>query len=199
MTKAEKTRTCFACSKKDEKTNLIRWVVFKEKVVSDLTQKMEGRALYTHYSKECVLNFFNTKKFPEKFLCSPPVFEVDKSEILDFIKSKIISSINYFVSICRKSGMVAKGQSLIVEKTKKGQKFKYLVNATDVSEKTVAEVEKATGMKSFAAELDKSEIGAMFDGRPVGVFALIESAQSEKLFFYIGLLRKFISGDKNDS
>jgi predicted RNA-binding protein YlxR (DUF448 family) len=196
MKRNNQERTCFACSGTDSKEKLLRWVAVAEKIMPDWLQKIEGRSLYTHYSKDCISNFLSSRKLPEKFFHGTPVFEIAQENIFGFFKERAVDSISHFLSICRKSGVVFKGQNLIMEKAKKGQKFKYLICAADVSENTVTDVERVTGMHCFKTGLDKSALGSMFDGRPTGVFALVESAQSEKLFFYMNLLEKFISGDK---
>jgi predicted RNA-binding protein YlxR (DUF448 family) len=196
MKRTDIERTCFACNGKDRKENLMRWVAVSGKILPDWLQRIDSRSIYTHYSQECVSTLLNSRKLPEKFFPGTPFFEIGREQIFSFIKERTIESINYFMSICRKSGVVFKGQNLIMDKAKKGQRFKYIICANDVSQNTVTDVERVTGMHCFKAGLDKSAVGAMFDGRPAGVFALVESAQSEKLFFYMNLLEKFISGDK---
>jgi len=196
MKRTDRERTCFACNGTDSKENLMKWVAVAGRILPDWLQKIEARSIYTHYSKNCISAFLNSRKLPEKFFHGIPVFEIGQERIFSFLKERSVDSISHFLSICRKSGVVFKGQNLIMEKAKKGQKFKYLICASDVSENTVSDVERVTGMHCFKTGLDKSAVGEMFDGRPTGVFALVESAQSEKLFFYMNLLEKFISGDK---
>lgn len=191
-----KERMCVTCNGREEKGKLLRWVNVGGKIVPDWTGKIEAKSLYTHFSRECISGFYKSTRVPEKFAEKKPGFAVPHNEILGFINSRITESIDHFMSICRKSGVVFKGQNLAMSHAKQGMKFKYLICAADVSKKTVSTVERVLDLKSFVIILTKDQIGAMFDGRPAGVLAFIESEQTEKLFFYMGLLENFIiSGD----
>jgi predicted RNA-binding protein YlxR (DUF448 family) len=191
-----KERMCITCNGREEKENLLRWVSADGRVVPDWTGKIDARSFYTHFSRDCITGLYKNRKVPVSSSDKKPEFEVGVDEIFNFISSRITDSIDYFLSICKKSGVVFKGQNLIMEQAKKGKKFRYLVCAGDVSPKTVSSVEKVLGLKSFKTGLTKDQVGSMFDGRPAGVLAFTGSEQTERLFFYFNLLENFtISGD----
>ena len=188
-------RTCIVCGGKDSKENLLRWVIAENLLVPDWTRKLEGRAVYTHFDKKCLCGIYGAKKVFAQFGIKDGGFGIPEEEIIGFAAKQTDKSVSYFVSICRKSGVLVKGQNLIAEAAKKGTKFSNLFFATDASEKTVTELENKTGLHGTATGLSKDEWGKKFDGRGVAVFALKPSKQSEKLMFYMNLLNNFTSGD----
>jgi predicted RNA-binding protein YlxR (DUF448 family) len=188
-------RTCIVCGGKENKENLLRWVATENLLVPDWTRKLEGRAVYTHFDKKCLCGIYGAKKVFAQFGIKEGSFGIPETEILDFVTRQADKSVSYFVSICRKSGVLVKGQNLIAEAARKGTKFSNIFFATDASAKTVAELENKTGLQAAATGLSKDEWGKKFDGRGVAVFALKPSKQSEKLMFYMNLLNNFTSGD----
>lgn len=188
-------RTCIVCGGKENKENLLRWVAAENLIVPDWIRKLEGRAVYTHFDKKCLCGIYGAKKVFAQFGISDGNFSVPETEILDFAAKQADKSVFYFISICRKSGVLVKGQNLIAEAARRGTKFSHLFFATDASAKTVAEIENKTGLQGIATRLSKDELGRKFDGRAVAVFALKPSKQSEKLIFYMNLLNNFTSGD----
>lgn len=190
-----KERTCLSCGEKESKEKLLKWVNLNGVVVPDWAQKNEGRSVYTHLRKECIYGIYDLKKLPAKFFENTPGFAIDKKNIMNFVKEQSFRSLNYFISLCIKSGVLFKGQNLIMDQSKQGKTFKYLICAADISERTISEVEKTLNKESFRTDLSKLELGAMIDGRPSAVIALTNSEQSEKAYFYMSLLKNFISGD----
>ena len=188
-------RTCIVCGGKTGKENLLRWVIAGNELVPDWTRKLEGRAVYTHFDKECLCGIYGTKKVFTQFGIRDGIFGVPETEISDFVRSQADRSVCYFISLCRKSGVLVKGQNLIAETVKRGTKFSHLFFATDASAKTVAELEKKTGLQGIKTIFSKDFFGKKFDGRGVSVLALKPSKQSEKLMFYMNLLNNFTSGD----
>jgi len=188
-------RTCIVCGGKENKENLLRWVAAENLLVPDWTRKLEGRAVYTHFDKKCLCGIYSAKKVFAQFGITDGIFSVPETEIIDFATRQADKSVSYFVSICRKSGVLVKGQNLIAEAARKGTKFSNIFFATDASAKTVAELENKTGLHGTATGLSKDEWGKKFDGRGVAVFALKPSKQSEKLMFYMNLLNNFTSGE----
>lgn len=188
-------RTCIVCGGKGSKENLLRWVAAGNLIVPDWTRKLEGRAVYTHFDRECICGIYGAKKVFAQFGVKDGSFGVPEAEILDFVRNQTDRSVSYFISICRKSGVLVKGQNLIADAAKKGIKFSNLFSASDASEKTVAELENKTGLQAAATGLSKEEWGKKFDGRDVAVFAIKPSKQSEKLIFYMNLLNNFTAGD----
>lgn len=61
-------RMCAICNVKKEKNELIR-LVKKDKIIVDLTGKMQGRGAYICYDKKCLEKAIKTKKL-EKTLNS---------------------------------------------------------------------------------------------------------------------------------
>lgn len=188
-------RTCVFCGGKAEKEHLLRWVIAENLLVPDWTQKLEGRAVYTHFDKKCLCGIYSAKKVFSQFDMKDGSFGIPETEIVDFATKQADKSVYYFISICRKSGVLVKGQNLIAEAAKKGTKFSNLFFASDASAKTVAELENKTGLHGTATTMSKEYWGKKFDGRSVAVFALKPSKQSEKLMFYMNLLNNFTSGD----
>ena len=188
-------RTCVFCGGKAGKGTLLKWVMLRDKLLPDWTQKEEGRSVYTHFDKKCLCGIYGSKKVFSQFGVQNGTFGIPETEILDFVRNQIHKSVGYYISLCRKSGVLVKGQNLVAGSVERGVRFSTLVFAADISEKTVAELEKRTGLHGFSSCLSKEELGKKFDGRGVAVFALKTSNQSEKLMFYMNLLNNFTSGD----
>ena len=111
------------------------------------------------------------------------------------MKKQAEKSVSYYIALCRKSRVLLKGQNLISEEADQKTVFSALFFANDASAKTIAELEKKTGLKGNVINFSKKELGRKFDGREVAVFVLKPSQQSEKLMFYMNLLNNFTSGD----
>ena len=187
-------RSCVVCGGRGEKEELLRWVEAGNVLVPDWTQKLEVRAVYTHYDKKCVCGIYVSKKALSSFeKCSS--FGVQQEKILGFVRTQAEKSSDYYLAICRRSGVLVKGQNLIAEEAGKGTVFAALLFASDASEKTIKELEKKTGLKGFKTVISKDELGGKFDGRGVSALALKHAKQSEKLMFYMNLLNNFTSGD----
>lgn len=187
-------RSCVFCGGRGEKEDLLRWVNAGGTLVPDWTQKLEGRSVYTHFDKCCLLGIYGSKKALSSFEnCS--AFGVPQDKIIDFVRMQAEKSFDYYFAICRRSGVLLKGQNLICDEAGKGMIFSALVFAADASEKTAAELEKKTGLKGVKTILSKDVLGKKFDGRVVSVIALKPAKQSEKLMFYMNLLNNFTSGD----
>ncbi len=187
-------RNCVFCSGRDDKENLLRWVAVAGTLVPDWTQKLEGRAVYTHFEKKCLCGIYGLKKVFSSFdNCTS--FGVPQDKIIDFVRSQAEKSFDYYFAICRRSGVLLKGQNLIAEEAGKGTVFAAILFASDASGKTVAELEKKTGLNGIKSMFTKELLGKKFDGRGVSVLALKPSKQSEKLMFYMNLLNNFTSGD----
>ena len=188
-------RSCVVCGGRGEKEELLRWVEAGNVLVPDWTQKLEGRAVYTHYDKKCVCGIYGAKKALTSFEnCTS--FGVPQEKILDFVRTQAEKSFDYYFAICRRSGVLLKGQNLIAEEAAGGTAFAALLFACDASEKTIKELEKKTGLKGFKTVISKDDLGRKFDGRSVSALALKPSKQSEKLMFYMNLLNNFTtSGD----
>ncbi|MBP5406219.1 YlxR family protein [bacterium] len=188
-------RTCVFCGGKDSKKNLLRWVMFRDKLLPDWTQKTEGRSVYTHFDKKCLCGIYGSKKVFPQFGVQNGSFGIPETEILDFVKKQAEKSVSYYIALCRKSRVLLKGQNLISEEADQKTVFSALFFANDASVKTIAELEKKTGLKGTPTNFSKRELGKKFDGREVAVFVLKPSQQSEKLMFYMNLLNNFTSGD----
>lgn len=187
-------RSCVFCGGRGEKEELLRWVAAGNALFPDWTQKLEGRAVYTHFDKKCVCGIYDAKKALSSFeRCDS--FGVPREKILDFVRTQAEKSFDYYLAICRRSGVLLKGQNLIAEEADKGTAFISLVFASDASEKTIKELEKKTGLKGFKTVISKDGLGRKFDGRGVSALALKPSKQSEKFMFYMNLLNNFTSGD----
>ena len=187
-------RSCVFCGGRDNKENLLRWVAAGGALIPDWTQKLDGRSVYTHFDKKCLCCIYGAKKVFSSFEnCTS--FGVPQEKILDFVRMQAEKSFGYYLAICRRSGVLLKGQNLIAEEADKGTVFTAILFASDASERTVRELEKKTGLKGLKMPLSKDFLGKNFDGRSVSVLALKPSKQSEKLMFYMNLLNNFTSGD----
>lgn len=187
-------RSCIFCGGRDEKENLLRWVAAGGILVPDWTQKLEGRSVYTHFDKKCLCGIYGAKKALSSFEnCTS--FGVTQEKILDFVRTQAEKSFDYYFAICRRSGVLLKGQNLIAEEAEAGTALTAVLFACDASERTVRELEKKTGLKGLKTVFSKDFFGKFFDGRGVSALALKPSKQSEKLMFYMNLLNNFTSGD----
>ena len=187
-------RSCVFCGGRDEKENLLRWVAAGGIIVPDWTQKLEGRSVYTHFDKKCLCGIYGAKKALSSFEnCTS--FGVAQEKILDFVRTQAEKSFDYYFAICRRSGVLLKGQNLIAEESEAGTALTAVLFACDASERTVRELEKKTGLKGLKTVFSKDFFGKFFDGRGVSALALKPSKQSEKLMFYMNLLNNFTSGD----
>ena len=187
-------RSCVFCGGRDNKENLLRWVAAGSVLVPDWTQKLEGRSVYTHFDRKCLCGIYGAKKAFSSFEnCTS--FGVPQDKILDFVRAQAEKSFDYYFAICRRSGVLLKGQNLIAEEADSGTVLTAIIFASDASERTVRELEKKTGIKGVKTIFSKDFLGKNFDGRGVSVIALKPSKQSEKLMFYMNLLNNFTSGD----
>ena len=187
-------RSCVFCGGREDKENLLRWVAAGSVLVPDWTQKLEGRSVYTHFDRKCLCGIYGVKKVFSSFEnCTS--FGVPQEKILDFVRTQAEKSFDYYFAICRRSGVLLKGQNLIAEEADCGTAFAAILFASDASGRTVRELEKKTGLKGVKTALSKDFFGKKFDGRSVSVLALKPSKQSEKLMFYMNLLNNFTSGD----
>ena len=187
-------RSCVFCGGRDNKENLLRWVVAGSVLVPDWTQKLEGRSVYTHFDRKCLCGIYGAKKV-FSFFENCAAFGVPQDKILDFVRAQAEKSVDYYFAICRRSGVLLKGQNLIAEEADSGTVLTAIIFASDASERTVRELEKKTGIKGVKTIFSKDFLGKKFDGRGVSVIALKPSKQSEKLIFYMNLLNNFTSGD----
>ncbi len=187
-------RTCVFCGGRDNKENLLRWVAAGGILVPDWTQKLDGRSVYTHFDRKCLCGIYGVKKVFSSFEnCTS--FGVPQEKILDFVRIQAEKSFDYYFAICRRSGVLLKGQNLIAGEADCGTAFAAILFASDASDRTVRELEKKTGSKGIKTIFSKDFFGKKFDGREVSVIALKPSKQSEKLMFYMNLLNNFTSGD----
>lgn len=187
-------RSCVFCGGRGEKESLLRWVAAGGVLVPDWTQKLDGRSVYTHFDKKCICGIYGAKKALSSFEnCTS--FGVPQEKILDFVRTQAEKSFDYYFAICRRSGVLLKGQNLIAEEADEGTALAAILFASDASERTVRELERKTGLKSIKTIFSKDFFGKKFDGRGVSALALKPSKQSEKLMFYMNLLNNFTSGD----
>lgn len=187
-------RSCVFCGGRGEKESLLRWVAAGGVLVPDWTQKLDGRSVYTHFDKKCICGIYGAKKALSSFEnCTS--FGVPQEKILDFVRTQAEKSFDYYFAICRRSGVLLKGQNLIAEEADEGTALVAILFASDASERTVRELEKRTGLKGTKTIFSKDFFGKKFDGRAVSALALKPSKQSEKLMFYMNLLNNFTSGD----
>jgi len=189
-----KERTCISCGEKAEGNELLRWFNFKGKILPDWLGNLEGRSIYTHYSKECVEELYNRKKFSSKFYEGNPEYFYSQDKIFMHIAQQAQKSFGHFLSLARKSGAVIKGQNFIISKLKEGTDIKHCFYALDTSSNTEKLMKKnVDGAKQLM--FAKKDLGSYFDGRDTAVFALDSSQLSDKIVFYIKVFEKFISGD----
>ena len=188
-------RTCVFCNGKADKENLLRWVLMGGRLFPDWTGKADGRAVYTHYDKKCVCGIYGARKLSSAFGGDSVSFGIPETEILEFVRSQAEKSFDYYFSICRKSGVLLKGQNLLAEEIEKGTVFSALLFASDASERTCRELERKAGTTGGKLHFTKDELGKKFDGRGVSAIAMKPSKQSEKFMFYMNLLNNFTSGD----
>jgi predicted RNA-binding protein YlxR (DUF448 family) len=192
---ATKERTCIICGKTAPKGELLRWIASNGTVSPDWTQKLGGRSVYTCFSSRCLSGIYS-KRFNPAFCDNFAGFGIDKSQIFDFVKENAQRSRDWYFNICLKSGVLVKGQNLIAESARAGTVFSRLFFAEDAAENTVSSTERALGLTGIRLDLKKEELGGLFDGREVSVFALKPSEQSEKLVFYMYLSGFFTHQEK---
>lgn len=191
-----KERSCIICGKTALKGTLLRWVSVNGVISPDWTQKFGGRSVYTCFSPKCLSGIYSMKRFNPAFCDNFAGFGVDKSQIFDFVKENAQKSREYYFNVCLKSGVLLKGQNLIADSARSGCGFSRLFFAEDAAENTVSAAEHALGLSGTRLNLKKEELGALFDGREVSVFALKPSEQSEKLVFYMFLSGFFTHQEK---
>ena len=189
-----KERTCISCNERAAGNDLLRWLNINGKIVPDWLGTLEGRAVYTHYKRECIEALYDRKKFSSKFYQSNPDYLYSRDRIFDHLREQARRSIGHFLSLARKSGVVIKGQNLIVANVKNGMNLKYCLYAVDASSRTVKLMKKNIDNVK-GVPFTKSDLGNFFDGRETAVFALNSSQISEKIVFYIKVFENFISGD----
>ncbi len=190
-----KERTCVTCGKKESKDKLLRWVVFKEKIHPDWTQKFPGRSIYTHHSKFCVEGFYDSPKLAAKLLLKKIHHHISKDEVLKHIENQSFTSVKHFFYLGIKSGVLVKGQNLIEECARKQDVFKVCFTASDVAQRTLKNMINIFGERLVKTKLTKDEMGSIIDGRPLGVVAFKGSEMAEKSRFYIDVINNLRSGD----
>ena len=189
-----KERTCISCGGKAEGSNLLRWLNIRGKIMPDWLGNLEGRAVYTHYSRDCIESLYDRNKFSSKFFQGRSDYFYPKDIIFSHIREQAERSFRHFLSLARKSGAVIKGQNLIVASLKNGADLKYCLHAADASSRTVKLMKRnIDNVKEVS--FTKSDLGNFFDGRDTAVFALNSSQISEKIVFYVKVFENFISGD----
>lgn len=188
-------RTCVTCGGITGRNSMLRWVNINGTVSPDWMQKIEGRSVYTHFCRECVDGIFTMKKLPSRFATDFTNFIPVREKIAEYVVEQAKKSLDHFISLSLKSGKLLKGQELISVHAKKGTHFKYCIAASDLSEKTLSNIEKKLSIPVRKTSLNKETLGLMIDGRPCGIFVLYESELSEKVCFYLNLVENFISGD----
>lgn len=189
-----KERSCISCGEKAPGTELLRWLNVNGKIFPDWIGNLEGRAIYTHLNAKCIRELYDRKGFSSKFYQGSPEHQYPRDQIAAHLRTQAQRSIEHFLSLAKKSGVVTKGQNLIVARIKEGAEFKYCFYASDASERTVRMMQKnlvSVQLISF----DKKSLGNFFDGRDTAVFALDASEISDKIVFYINVFENFISGD----
>lgn len=191
-----KERSCIVCGRTATKGELLRWIAVNGTVMPDWTQKFGGRSVYTCFSPKCLSGIYFVKRFNPAFCDNFAGFGVEKSQIFDFVRENARKSMEYYFNICISSGVLLKGQSLIADSARSGTEFSELFFAGDAAENTVSSVENALGIRGTGLSLKKEELGSLFDGREVSVFALKPSEQSKKLVFYMFLSGFFTHQEK---
>jgi len=189
-----KERTCISCGEKAAGVEMLRWLNIKGKITPDWLGNLEGRAVYTHFNRECVDYLYTSKRLSSKFYEGTLDHYYPRDKIFLHIKEQAERSVGHFLSLARKSGAVIRGQNLIVSSFKDGSDIKHCFYAEDTSDRTVKLMEKnLENVKRIP--FTKSSLANFFDGRDTAVFALDSSPLSEKIVFYIKVFEKFISGD----
>lgn len=195
--KKNSERTCVTCGGVTEKASMLRWVNIKGTVSPDWMQKVEGRSVYTHFSRDCIEGLIMMKRLPSRFAEEFTGFASGKEETMAYVAQQAKRSLDHFISLSLKSGNLVKGQELITVHAKKGTRFKYCIAASDLSERTFSGIAGKLSIPVKRTSISKETLGLMIDGRPCGIFALYESELSEKVRFYLDLVENFISGDIN--
>jgi len=191
-----KERTCIVCGKKDVKQNLLRWVLFNNKIHPDWTQKLPGRSVYSHLENSCVEGIYDKNRVLKKIQQMELSYAVEREKIFDHIYSLSHSSLAHFFSLGKKSGVLFKGQNLLEDCIKKGKdNFKVCFTASDIAERTLKNMEKLFGQRLVKTKLSKDEMGFLVDRSVVGTVAFTKSEITERVCFYMNLINKLRSGD----
>ncbi len=189
MAKLKQIRTCFVCGEKDKKENLLKWISTPKGILPDLRNVVEGRGLYTCFSKKCIEKLYLKKKFPEKF-CDEVKFVFPLNEVLSLIANEIEKTIFHYISLSWKSRYIVKGQNSVKDVIKKNNSnFSFILLAEDLSEKTKTFfVENFENVIIFS---NKTELGSSIGSKPVGVLGFLKSSLSKKVHHNILLNSNF--------
>lgn len=124
INKGEKnTRTCVVCGNKAEKKMLFRYASVNGRVVIDWLGSLPGRSIYTCPSTDCVRGLYKKKRLSEKFHKGNPDFYIDRDSVNAFVAERARESFLHFLSLARKSGVLYKGQNIVVDLLKKEATF----------------------------------------------------------------------------
>jgi len=187
-------RTCAVCRKKSDKEHLFKWVNLNGVISLDWLGKLDARSMYTCRNRVCIERLYEVRKMPEKFFSGKPAFDMERDEQIINIRKLAEKSLLHFISLSRKSGVLVRGQNTVLESLKKDAvEFDFVILAEDISENAVSKIERACN------EIDctvirfsnKTAIGNMLNGRPLGVLAFKMSGLGARIKNYMEIISNF--------
>ncbi len=187
------TRTCVACRTKNFKQQLFRWAVIDKTVYLDWLQKVPGSTLYTCTSQECVKKFLSSKKLLDLYELPNLSFFKKSDEIINHIKEMSRESMEHFLRLCMKSGVLYYGQNIVFENLEKEAGFfDFIILSEDISDKVTNKIllkkkESTDVIRLFTMDL----LGTLLNTRPVGVIGFVKSEQASKFRFFVQIFSNF--------
>lgn len=194
MPREQPQRSCIACRKVLDKTELLRFVLAPDRtLVPDLLGKLPGRGAYTCLKRGCVAQAVARKQFSRAFKGDLPVPLAEDlvSGIIGLMESRIAS----YIALANKGGKIVSGNEQVTDFLRKGKRG-LLVLAADISPdigEKLAQAAIRNGMDCFTFST-KDSLGALLGKGLRSALIVAESGFHDVIRNEIGKYRNFLEG-----
>ncbi|MFO7576193.1 MAG: DUF448 domain-containing protein [Pelovirga sp.] len=165
-------RTCVACRKSQDKSDLLRFVLAPDgQVVVDYRQHLPGRGVYTCPTRECLALAVKKNSFRRSF--ATPAAPVDVAGLQEQLRQALIQRIAGLVKMARKSGQLIAGSNQVLDALKRQSPALILV-AQDITAAMGQKIESAAQRQNIYCirMFDKESLGHMLGKEERSVVAV---------------------------
>lgn len=165
-------RTCVACRKTQDKSDLIRFVLAPDgQVVVDYRQHLPGRGVYTCPTRECLALAVKKNSFRRSF--TAPAAPVTVAGLQEQVRMALVQRIAGLVKMARKSGQLISGSNQVLDALKR-QSPALVLLAQDIAATMGQKIESAAERQNiYCIRLfDKESLGQMLGKEERSVVAV---------------------------
>ena len=176
---ATRQRTCVACRKRGDSSELVRLVLSPAQVlVVDFKARLPGAGVWVHRDKACISEIEARPAVLRRGLGVTP----DTSELLFTIRQLVLTSILDGLSMAAAGGAIVGGKVALVEALKGGE-ISAMLFASDISDRSLGELVQAdhSSCLKINLPLDKCTLGVQVGKGPRAAVGVLQQNVSVHL------------------